>query len=69
MNSRSRERFARAFGLPPTQMRYYNELTAAQKDAVLEQFGNYRADQYIYAVKRDETLVWRREDLASEWKL
>lgn len=63
-----KEIFARAFGLPVGQMRYFGELTAAQQSRVNDLFSLYRASEYIYAIKRDGGLVWRREKLAEAWR-
>jgi hypothetical protein len=63
-----KERFAREFGLPVEQMRFFAELTEAQQARVNDHFSLYRADEYIYAVKRDGGLVWRREALSNVWR-
>jgi hypothetical protein len=55
-----KKRYARKFGLPADQIRYYNELTGAEREEVLYQFGGHKPENYVYAVKRAGGLVWRR---------
>jgi hypothetical protein len=60
-----KKRYARKFGLPADQIRYYNELTGAEREEVLyqfggHQFGGHKPENYVYAVKRAGGLVWRR---------
>ena len=53
--------YARQFGLSVSQIKYYNELTDAQKLEVSRLFNNITPGNYIYAVKRDGNLVWERK--------
>ena len=58
-----KERYARKFGLPADQIRFFDELTPAQAEDVRRQFsaGLAGVHDYVYAVKRDGSLVWHRE--------
>jgi hypothetical protein len=49
------------FGLPTEQIKFYDELTSEQKAKVTWIFNALKPDDYIYAVKRDGTLVSKRE--------
>ena len=49
------------FGLPEGQIKFYNELTQAQKDRVPWIFNALKPDDYIYAIKRNGNLVSKRE--------
>jgi hypothetical protein len=55
-----KERYAHKFGLPSDQIRYYSELTQAEREEALYQFGGHKPENYVYAVKRAGGLVWRR---------
>lgn len=63
MNMTNKRHYAYEFGLPEAQIRFFDELTPAQVDEVRQQFsaGLVNVDRYVYAVKRDGTLVLRRE--------
>jgi len=53
---------ARSFVLPVEQIRYYTELTGFQKIEAGRYWGTLPAyTNYIYAVKRDGSLVWDRK--------
>lgn len=67
MHDNSREYWARQFGLPVSQIHSYEELTAEQKGQAQYQFGagTRGYENYIYAVKRDGSLVSRREPMAN----
>lgn len=58
-----KSQYARRFGLPEEQIRFFGELTPKQVDQVRQQFSAGLVDvgSYIYAVTRDGSLVWRRE--------
>jgi len=62
--------YAKKFGLPIEQIRFFGELTEEQKECATYQFGTGRAgyDAYIYAIKQSGGLVPRREkrDLLTE---
>jgi len=53
--------YARQFGLPEEQIRFFDELTEEQKKQAAQVFGLWHAPEYVFAVKRDGDLVWRRE--------
>ena len=59
----TKKRYADIFGLPAEQIRFFNELTDAQIDKVRQYFtaGLINVDKYVYAIKRDGSLVPRRE--------
>lgn len=59
---RVRQWYAREFGLPAEQVRYFEELTPAQVEKVRQYFsaGLVGVKDWMYAVKRDEDLVWHR---------
>jgi hypothetical protein len=52
---------AKFFGLPVEQVKFYSELTPEQKIKVAWIFNALKPDDYIYAIKRDGTLVSKRE--------
>jgi hypothetical protein len=56
------------FGLPENQIKYYDELSAEQKERCHWLFGKTNADQFVYAVKQDGDLVSRRERKRPEWE-
>lgn len=60
--SEAKQHYARKFGLHPEQVRYFDELTADQVEEVRRQFDArlIGVEDYVYAVKRDGGLVWRR---------
>jgi len=60
---RVKERYARLFGLPAEQIRFFGELTPAQVEEVRRHFtaGLVEVDRWVYAVKRDGHLVTNRE--------
>lgn len=58
----------KCFALPPEQIRYYDELTTAQKGRCHYLFGKYNAENYVYAVKKDGGLVSNRECKRPEWE-
>ncbi|KKN35560.1 hypothetical protein LCGC14_0782510 [marine sediment metagenome] len=55
------ENYAREFGLPMASMRFWKDLTEAQRDRVNYYFGLINADNYIYAVHSDGGIVSKRE--------
>lgn len=63
-----RERYARVMGLPPQQVRRFEELTEAQVAEVRVQFSAGLVDvgNWVYAVRRDGSLVPRREKMRGE---
>ena len=64
MTDTAKRHYARhLFGLPVSQIRYLGELNEAQLNEVRRYFfsGLVNCDQYVYAVKRDGHLIWRRE--------
>lgn len=63
MNEFARERYARILGLPAAQIRFFGELDEAQIDEVRHQFSVklIGVDKWVYAVRRDGTLVPNRE--------
>lgn len=54
--------YARLFGLPVEQIRHFDDLTTEQKFEVTYYFSSTGAARYVYAVKRDDHLVWSRHD-------
>ena len=54
--------YAREFGLPEEQIRFFDELTPAQVEEVRRYFsaGLVNVEKYVYAVRRDGHLVWGR---------
>ncbi len=58
----AKRHYARQFGLPSEQIRYFDELTSDQVEEVSRQFSARLIDVegYVYAVKRDGGLVPRR---------
>lgn len=60
---RVKERYARQFGLPVEQIKFFGELTLDQVEEVRYYFtaGLIDVDKWIYAVKRDGHLVSNRE--------
>ena len=58
-----RDFYARKFGLPAEQIKLFEELEPDQVEDVRRLFsvGLISVDRYVYAVKRDGGLVWRRE--------
>ena len=63
MMTQQRERYAQMFGLPVEQIRLFNELTPTQKNSVNWLFSLANTNQYVYAVKKDGSLVSKREKL------
>jgi hypothetical protein len=61
--SPAKQRYARQFGLPPDQIKYFGELTRAQVRDVQRYFsaGLVNVSNYVYAIRQDGRLVWRRE--------
>lgn len=59
-----KERYALKFGLPADQIRFFSELTPDQVGEVRRQFSAalVGVHDYVYAVKRDGSLVVRREE-------
>lgn len=53
--------YAREFGLPPEQIRFFDELSEDQRKQVFWSFNINRPSFYVYAVKRDGNLVWERK--------
>lgn len=60
MDDNTRDRYARMFGLPSTQVKLFDELADEQREQVNDQFSLHNASSYVYAVKQDGELVWRR---------
>jgi len=60
MDQIERRRYARVFGLPVEQIRLFGELSEQQDEGVAKMWGRYKADQYVYAARRDGGLVPRR---------
>lgn len=58
-----KRRYGRQFGLPAEQIRFFDELNEAQVEQVRQYYsvGLVDVEKYVYAVKRDGTLVWRRK--------
>jgi len=56
-----KERYAKKFGLPASQIRWLGELTTAQLEQMAAHYGQLDTEQYVYAAKRDGGLVWHRE--------
>lgn len=67
--------YSRRFGLPEEQIRFFDELTPTQVEDVRRYFtaGLVNVGAYVYAVKRDGSLVWHREnrnpalEMQGEW--
>ena len=59
---RTRDFYARKFGLPSEQVRFFDELTPKQVEEVRQLFsaGLIGVENYVYAVKRTGKLVWGR---------
>ena len=60
---RAKRHYARkSFGLPEEQIKFFDELTPDQVSEVRQHFsaGLVDVEKYVYAVKRDGHLVWRR---------
>lgn len=60
MEETLKERIARQAGLSADQMRTFEELSDEERAEVEWQFGLFRADSFLYAVKADGGLVARR---------
>jgi len=65
----SKERWARWFGLPVEQIRFFDELTPQQKEIVYWEFGGFNAEDYVYAVRKGAGIVTRRGALKDEWRI
>ena len=59
---RTRDFYARKFGLPSEQVKFFGELNEAQVEEVRQYFsaGLIGVGNYVYAVKRTGKLVWER---------
>jgi len=57
----------KCFGLPVEQVKYFEELTEDQQAAARTRFGRLGVERYVYAVKRDGSLVANRERFRPEW--
>ncbi len=67
-SDRVRSFYAKLFGLPAQQIKFFSELTDQQQQEVGQLFNPIKPNNYVYAVKRDGGLVRSRKkrDFLSE---
>lgn len=57
----------KCFGLPPEQIKAFDELTPEQQGRVHYFFGKCDTGRFVYSVKKSGELIHNRERIRPEW--